>query len=313
MSNKNDIPKQTIHIETGGGERLDIFLAEKFSDFSRTYFKRLINKRQVLVDGHAVSPDHELKRSQTIQIVWPPKKKKIIGDINVPLPFPVLYEDQDLLVIDKPPRLLCHPTGGASTAVTLVDLLLPHVSREEWPEEVRPGLVHRLDRDTSGVMVYAKTPEAQAKLSKQFALRRVQKTYVALVIGAFEPKEGRLECYLARDPQHRLRFIVTAEGRQAITDFKVLETWGSKASLIELYPKTGRTHQLRVQLSWYKYPIVGDALYGGRKKGFEYVDRHMLHAKALEFFHPTTQEKMRFEAPLPLDFQEVIKIIRSSP
>jgi 23S rRNA pseudouridine1911/1915/1917 synthase len=290
--------------------RLDRFLALEFPERSRTYFQRLIDGRKILVDDHPVSPHHKLKNGQVIHINWPvmPVESEPIHPSE--LPFPILHEDSALLVINKPARLLCHPTGTRKDGTTLVELLRAKIKRGDWPDEIRPGLVHRLDRDTTGVLLFAKTPEAHAHLTRQFSKRQIKKTYVALVKGHMADKEGTLECHLARDPFRRKQFRVAPVGRLAITKFKVLEHLGDVATYVELYPLTGRTHQLRVQLSGYHYPILGDELYSAKEAEFSFARRHMLHASKIQFTHPDSKKVMEFAAPLPDDFQEAIKLIR---
>jgi 23S rRNA pseudouridine1911/1915/1917 synthase len=311
MLEKKPTLERDIKVSAGEEARLDRFLALRFPQQSRTTFQRLINNRNILVDGHPASPKHKLKSGQKIHIDWPSSKLPSTGIINVPIPFPILYEDAHMMVINKPPNLLCHPVGWRRDGQTLVELLAPKLEKGMWPDEVRPGLVHRLDRDTSGVLLYAKTPEAHAHLSRQFAQRRTQKTYMALVQGSMEDKAGTLECRISRSPQQRQRFSVTGDGRLAITSFKVIEHMGKLATLVELHPLTGRTHQLRVQLSSYKYPILGDRVYGVKNQDFPFIKRQLLHALRIKFFHPETKKEMDFKAPLPDDFQHAIKLIRS--
>jgi 23S rRNA pseudouridine1911/1915/1917 synthase len=289
--------------------RLDKFLVSHFADRSRTYLQRLVNNRNILVDGHPVSPHHALRAGQNVQIRWP-KKVAPPEPPKGPLPFEIFFEDDDVMVLNKPAGLVCHPTGGQHDRATLVDLLRPYVRRHEWPDDVRPGLVHRLDRDTSGVMIFAKTPEAHTGLSRQFAHRQVKKTYVALVKGVPSVKKGTLESAIGRHPEMRQRFAVVDAGRWSVTRFAVIEKFGH-SSLLELNPLTGRTHQLRVQLSAFGFPILGDRVYGKPEPVFGDIPRQMLHAARLEFTHPKTVKKMQFEAPLPDDFQAVLKVIRS--
>lgn len=298
-----------IRSETG---RLDKFLAARFPDHSRTYLQRLINGRNITVDDHPVSPHHVLRRGQTVQIRWPKDESSSEEKPKGVLPFEILFEDESLLVLDKPAGLLSHPAGWKRDGSTLVELLRPWISRKEWPDDVRPGLVHRLDRDTSGVMVYAKTPEAHTALSRQFASRQVKKTYIALVKGVPPSKTGTLEASLGRHPAKRQRFAVVDSGRWSLTKFIVTENFGATASLLELHPLTGRTHQLRVQLSAFGFPILGDRVYGMKDPAFAEIARHMLHARRLEFTHPKSKERKMFEAQVPSDFQAAIKLIRSA-
>lgn len=292
-------------------QRLDQFLAGQFPDVSRMFFKRLIKSHSVLVDKNPVSPHHKLKIGQKVTVQWPRKKKSGIFEASAPIPYPILIEDDILLVINKPAGAMVHPTSSHFKGKTMIDWIRPHLNSENWPDEVRPGLVHRLDRDTSGVIIFAKTPQAHAALSKQFAQREVSKTYFALVKGVMPAKKGTLEGKLGRDPFHRKRFTVSSEGRDAITHFKVMKEFGKEASHLEIKPVTGRTHQIRVQLAWIHHPILGDKVYGGAQPDFDFVPRHMLHAGKLKFRHPETGKIMEIEAPVPEDFKKVLKIIRS--
>jgi 23S rRNA pseudouridine1911/1915/1917 synthase len=264
----------------------------------------------VLVDAHPASPHHKLRREQIVTIEWP-APVVAAKRAKAPLPFPIIFEDDALLVINKPSGMVVHPSVGHTDGKSLVELVEPFLAGQPWPDETRPGLVHRLDRDTSGVIVMAKTPEVHADLSKQFARRQTKKTYQALAKGTMKAKEGTLECHIARHPGMRQRFAVSAAGRWASTKFKVLEKFGELASLVELYPLTGRTHQLRVQLSEYGHPILGDHVYGVAEKEFNFVKRQMLHAMKIELKHPATGKTMQFEAKLPDDFQDNVKVIRS--
>jgi len=311
MSAARKPSNSSFKVEAADEGRLDLFLATRYPAWSRTRLQRLINKRNVLVDQHPVSPHHKLRREQLITIEWP-VAAPVIKRAKVPLPFPILFEDDSLLVINKPSGMVVHPSVGHTDGKSLVELVEPFLAGQIWPDDARPGLVHRLDRDTSGVIVMAKTPEVHADLSKQFARRQTKKTYLALVKGSVKAKEGTLECHIARHPGLRQRFAVSSSsGRWASTKFKVLERFNEAASLVELHPLTGRTHQLRVQLSEYGHPILGDHVYGAQEKEFDFVKRQMLHAARLELKHPGTGKAMQFDAKLPDDFQENVKVIRS--
>ncbi len=312
MSKIHKEAETVLKIENREESRLDKYLADLYPTYSRTYFKRLIKYRSIQVDKHPVTAHHHLKRGQVVTISWPRANPLKAMRSAEDLPFPIIYEDDSFMVINKPPHLLCHPTGWRRDGTTLVELLSPQVSGSEWPDEMRPGLVPRLDKDTSGVLIFAKTPEAHAKISKQFLNRQVKKTYWALVKGVLKDKKGTLECFLLRDSQKRQRFVVATVGRLAVTEFEVREQWEKRAAFLELRPLTGRTHQLRVQLSSYGHPILGDALYGETDSSFSFIKRHMLHAAKIQFTHPKTLKKVEFEAPRPADFEEAMKILRTS-
>jgi 23S rRNA pseudouridine1911/1915/1917 synthase len=263
-----------------------------------------------LVDGAAASSNEKLKSGQTIVLSWPEPKKISVVKAPSKIKLSILFEDRDLIVVDKPAGLVVHPAVGHHDGNTLVEILEPKMADGAWPDDVRHGLVHRLDRDTSGVIVLAKTPEMQMKLSKQFSDRQVKKTYAGLVYGRVKPDNGALESNLARHPGLRQRYAVSEKGRWALTRFKVLERFGEEATLLELSPFTGRTHQIRVQVAAFGHAIIGDHVYGPRNKDMDGVTRHLLHAAHLELTHPRTGVQKRFTAPLPRDFQAAIKLIR---
>ena len=299
--------------ETG---RLDRILALRYPDWSRTGLQKLINVRLITVDGHPCSPHHKVREGQTIRIEWPRDPERRPPRLSTDLPFPVLYEDDELFALDKPAGLVVHPAVGHQDGDTLVELVEAKLEKGPWPDSIRPGLVHRLDRDTTGVIVMAKTPEAHRKLSLQFSRRQTKKTYMALARGLIEPNEGVIESHLARHPGKRQRFAVSGkDGRLSTTRFKVIDRIPGKegATLVEMTPLTGRTHQIRVHLAHFGHPILGDHVYGLAEKEFAFVKRQLLHAAVLVVTHPSTGKELRFEAPLPADFQEALKLIRSRP
>ncbi len=302
-----------VEEEAVSGVRLDVYLASRFDTWSRTRLQKLIEDQLVWVDGKpAFSNKLKLTSGQTIQITWPEDKIPRLQKSNMPLP-PVLFEDSSLIVLNKPAGMVVHPAAGHFDGNTLVEIVAPRLLKGPWPEDIRRGLVHRLDRDTSGAIIFAKTPEMQTKISKQFSLRQVKKTYLALVSGKMESKEGTLECRIARHPGKRQRFAVSSDGRWAFTKFDLKESFGKWAALVELRPLTGRTHQLRVQMAAIKHPILGDHIYGEKNNPFSFIHRQMLHAFHIEFKHPKTDKMMSLSAPLPEDFQDALKLIRLNP
>ena len=290
--------------------RLDRFLAEAFPDWSRTFFQRLIRARRVLVNGSSCAPNRALRRGDTVKVSWPVSVPAAAGDAAAPFPYPILYEDEALLVIDKPAGLLVHPAGRGKTEPTLSEAVKPRLGEGGWPDEVRPGVVHRLDRGTSGVLVVAKTPKAHAALTRQFEKRSVRKTYLAVAEGRVTPRTGRIEGAIARKPGSAMRFGVSDMGRWSATRFKVAERFGDAATLLELHPVTGRTHQIRIHLAGFGHPVLGDTLYGSRAGAEWHVERPMLHAWKLAFRHPGRGETMAFEAPVPSDFRSAVKLLR---
>ena len=280
------------------GERVDRFLSKRCSDLSRSRIQRLIKGGAVLVDGRAVNAGYRLRDGQTVRMRSPES-----GESEPPtlaaqsIPLDVLYEDDALLVVNKPAGMPVHPGAGHPDS-TLVNAALG-LSAEIGGvgDPARAGLVHRLDMDTSGVIVIAKTERARARLSAQFEARTVSKRYIALVRGFPEPPDAIIEAPIGRDPDNRKRMAIVEGGRESTTIYRTLRRYAN-ATLLEALPKTGRTHQIRVHLASVGHPVVGDATYGRAADG---LDRHFLHAASLEFKHPTTGERVRFEAPLAGD------------
>jgi 23S rRNA pseudouridine1911/1915/1917 synthase len=220
----------------------------------------------------------------------------------------VVYQDDGLIVIDKPAGLSVHPGPGHSDG-TLVNALLARCPDIKGIGGViRPGIVHRLDKDTSGLMVVAKTEQAHQSLSAQFKEHRVAKGYLALVIGTVKPADGRVDAPIARDPRHRKRMAVVMGGREALTRYRVIQRF-NEYSLLEVYPETGRTHQIRVHLTYLGHPLLGDGVYGKRSP---LLDRHFLHAHHLGFRHPTSGEPLEFRSALPDDLQHAVESLRSA-
>jgi 23S rRNA pseudouridine1911/1915/1917 synthase len=310
MSEKKKPSNSSLTVSAEEAKRIDLYLVGKFPDWSRTRLQKLIDDGHVQVDGTKTNSHLKLRAGQEITIEWP-QPKPVTAPPRSNTKVPVLFEDKDVIVLNKPAGLVVHPAVGHNDGNTLMDILQPKLADGVvWPDPDRPGLVHRLDRDTSGVIVMAKNPAAQADISKQFSQRQVKKMYLGLVRGQVPAAEGSLESNLSRHPSLRQRYAVTARGRWALTKFKVREHYGEEATLLEFYPLTGRTHQIRVQISSYGHPILGDHVYGRLEKEFAFIKRHLLHAAQLSFTHPRTKKMETFSAPLPDDFQEAIKVIR---
>ncbi|MEX0621529.1 MAG: RluA family pseudouridine synthase [Candidatus Woykebacteria bacterium] len=280
--------------------RVDKYLARVSKSLSRSQAKKLIKKNLVWVNERKIDPDYEIRKGDKIKFEIPlPTPSEIIPQ-NIPLD--VVYEDEDVLVIDKEAGMVVHPTVGHPKD-TLVNALLFYLKNSlgESEKSFRPGIVHRLDKGTSGLMVLAKNEVALANLKKQFKDRKVGKKYLALVAGKVEPSIGIIKKPIGRHPVKRQKFTVAQQGREALTTYKVLENIGNKFSLVEVEPKTGRTHQIRVHLSSIGYPIVGDKLYGGKP-----APRIFLHAAFLEFSHPKHKKKLKFESELPIKLKEML-------
>lgn len=286
--------------------RLDKFLAEKLKDFSRSALQQLIRDGFILVNGIPTKPGYRLKGGEKITVTIPPSPPLELEPLSIPLD--VVYEDRWFIVINKPAGLVVHPAPG-HTSDTLVNAILAR-----WPElrgmeeRTRLGIVHRLDKDTSGLIVVAKDDRTKLELQKLFKERRVRKIYLALVKGEIYPSRGRIEAPIGRSPKHRKKMAVVAGGREAVTEYKVLERFPGY-SYVEVYPITGRTHQIRVHFSYEGYPIVGDKVYG-RGPSIPGLHRPFLHAYSLTFEHPITREEMSFKAPLPPELEEVLQKLR---
>ncbi len=296
------------------GTRLDRFLAQTLG-WSRARWQKLLKAGLVTVNGGAKTASYRLRAGEAVTVrVPPPAPSPLIPE---PLDLEILYEDRDLLALNKPPGLVVHPGAGRRSG-TLLNALLHHCPElKEIGEVSRPGLVHRLDKDTSGVMVVAKTALAHASLVSQFAAREIEKRYLAVVWGRLPEAAGRIDKEIGRHPTLRQRMSVRPRrGRAAATRWRVLQELPGPLTLVELAPETGRTHQLRVHLASEGHPVLGDATYGGgvsRLKDNPHgkvlkplLHRQLLHAWRLTVTHPRSGKHLSWEAPLPDDFQAVI-------
>ncbi len=287
------------------GVRLDRFLSEKLREMSRSCIQRMIESGEVQVDGRTTKPGQKLRGQEVITVS--PVESRPTELLPEPIPLQILYEDEDLAVIDKPAGLIVHSGAGVRSG-TLVNALLHHFGQlSSSGNAQRPGIVHRLDKETSGLMLVAKNNYAHLQLSHQFLSRQVTKIYLALVHGCVEKELGEITSRIGRDRIHRTRMTTrVAWGREACTQYRVLEKF-ERYCLLRLHIKTGRTHQIRVHLSSIKHPVVGDKLYGapaklrvpGEPDWQPTLNRNFLHSSELEFTHPRTQKRMKFNAPLP--------------
>ena len=288
--------------------RLDRFLANKLPEYSRSRLQQLVRTGFVRLNGATTRPRHLVRSGDKIEVTEAPLEK--IDNQPEPIPLEVLFEDKDIIVINKPPGLVVHP-GAGHRQHTLVNALLSHCpTLSGIGGKERPGIVHRLDKETSGCLVVAKNDWAHRELSRQFAERWVEKIYLALVAGKLRKEAGAIEEKIGRHPVHRQRMsVASARGRPAKTDYRVVCS-GDQASLVECRLYSGRTHQIRVHLHHLGHPVLGDKVYAAHlAKNFP---RHMLHAWKLGFRHPCSGESKSFEAPLPDDFTTAMKIIRES-
>ena len=286
--------------------RLDRFLANKLPEYSRSRLQQLVRTGFVRLNGATTRPRHLVRSGDKIELTEAPLEK--IDNQPEPIPLEVLFEDKDIIVINKPPGLVVHP-GAGHQQHTLVNALLSHCpTLSGIGGKERPGIVHRLDKETSGCLVVAKNDWAHRELSRQFAERWVEKIYLALVAGKLSKEAGVIEEKIGRHPIHRQRMsVASARGRPAKTDYRVVCS-GDQASLVECRLYSGRTHQIRLHLHHLGHPVLGDKVYAAHlAKNFP---RHMLHAWKLGFRHPCSGESKSFEAPLPDDFTTAMKIIR---
>lgn len=301
------------------GQRLDAFLAARISGWSRSRLQRLIEGGDVLVRGRSSKPSHRLKAGDTIEVELTASPDGAFPPENIPLE--IVFEDTDLVVVNKPAGLVVHPGAGVESG-TLANALAFHFAElaalSERNSTIRPGIVHRLDKNTSGLLVVAKNEPAHEALSEQFSSRSVFKSYLALVHGMMPRDEDQITEPIARDPKHRTRMGVVAGGRSAHTRYRVKQNF-ERFALLDVTIKTGRTHQIRVHLAWTKHPVVGDELYGsGRdrtivditvRKRVAELGRLFLHAEQLAFDHPRTGERLRFQVPLPTALSDFLETL----
>ncbi len=308
-------------------ERLDKFLANQIENTSRSKIEKLIESGLVLVNGQTVKPSHKISPGEKIIVKIPKEPRPELEP--EPISLDIVYEDDYLLVINKPAGMVTHPGHGNYTG-TLVNALLYHCSKLSNVNvsggEVRPGIVHRLDKDTSGLLVVAKDDETHRHLARQFFHKTVEREYWAVVWGHFNSNRGVIEAELGRSKSDRKKFAVVEGGKLAVTEYEVLEKF-KFLSLLRLRLKTGRTHQIRVHLAYVGRPVFGDPVYGGRRIAWGGADRkkklfvdellkimprQALHEKTLGFIHPWRNEFMRFDSELPEDIAKLLDVLRSS-
>lgn len=293
--------------------RLDAYLASQIPNWSRSRLQRLIENDDVLVNGKTSKPSYKLRHNDEIEV----ELISTVVDAFAPedIPIDILYEDEALLVVNKPAGLVVHPAAGINSG-TLANALAFHFAQLPTLSNVaRPGIVHRLDRDTSGLLVVAKTESAMENLADQFRDRTVFKSYVALVHGRVQPTSGVIDQPIARDPSNRTRMAVVRGGRTALSLYKVRQSF-QRFTLLEVELKTGRTHQIRVHLAWLRHPVVGDETYGGGRDNtiqnaklrteIRRLGRHFLHAEKLAITHPETGKRLEFQAPMPVELAELL-------
>ena len=285
-------------------KRIDAYLSEKLEDTSRVAIQRLVTNGKVLVNGKTVKASYKVQAGDEIEVEEEVPVEISLKAQNIPLD--IIYEDKDIIVVNKPKGMVVHPANGNPDG-TLVNAIMAICkdSLSGIGGEIRPGIVHRLDKDTSGIIIIAKNDKAHINLSEQIKEHTVKKTYIALVRGLVKENEATINMPIGRSEKDRKKMAVTKKGKEAITHFKVLERY-DKYTLLQVNIETGRTHQIRVHLSQIGYPIVGDEVYSNGKNEWN-VKGQCLHAKSLEFIHPVTGEKMYLEAELPQYFKNILE------
>jgi 23S rRNA pseudouridine1911/1915/1917 synthase len=318
-NSSSEVHAVTLQVgETDNDTRLDTYLASRIEGWSRARLQRLIEAEDVLVNGKPAKPSYKVSPRDVIELELTASPLASFTPENFPVE--IVFEDDDLVVVNKPAGLVVHPAAGAPSG-TLANALAYHFQQlSTHAGAIRPGIVHRLDKDTSGLLVVAKTESAHEDLADQFRAREIFKSYVALVYGVVKQESGRVEQPIARDPRNRTRMAIVAGGRGALSLYRVRRSYES-FTLVDVELKTGRTHQIRVHLSWLKHPVVGDELYsGGRENGVQDVrlraeirklGRQFLHAEQLGFRHPKTGEQIKFTAPLPPELASFLGVLEN--
>ena len=291
--------------EENVGKRVDSFIPMVQKDISRSMVQKLIEQKNIRVNGKETKHSYKLKLNDEIEISVPEAKEIDLKAQDIPLS--VIYEDSDIIVINKPKGMVVHPANGNPDG-TLVNAVmnLCKDSLSGIGGEIRPGIVHRLDKDTSGAIIVAKNDKAHIKLSEALKNHEIKKTYLALVRGIVKENEATINMPIARSKKDRKKMDVDKDGKEAITHFKVLERYKNKYTLLQINLETGRTHQIRVHLSHIGYPIIGDEVYSNGKNEWN-VSGQCLHAWKLEFNHPITGKKISLEAEIPEYFKNIIK------
>lgn len=295
--------KEYIVSQEEKGKRLDAYISSANTDITRTSAQRLIEDGNILVNGKNVKVSYKIQENDKISVEIPKPKQIELKAQDIPIE--IIYEDSDIIVVNKPKGMVVHPANGNPDG-TLVNAIMAICkdSLSGIGGEIRPGIVHRIDKDTSGLLIVAKNDNAHVKMSEQIKNHEVKKTYIALVRGVFKENEATIDMPIGRSTSDRKKMAVNKNGKNAITHIKVLKRF-DKYTLLQVNIETGRTHQIRVHLSHIGYPIVGDYTYSNGKNEFDVIGQ-CLHAKKLEFKHPITQKDMCLEAELPQYFKDIL-------
>ena len=297
-----------IYVDEDDGERLDSYLAKELNEVSRTFVQKLIKEGLVQVNEKAVKPSYIVETGDYIRVEFPKPKELEIMPEDIPLD--IVFQDEDIVIINKPQDMVVHPAPGNYSG-TLVNGLLFHIDTlSSINGIIRPGIVHRLDKDTSGLLVVAKNDFAHRFLSEELKQRKMKRNYIALVHGVLKKDEGTIDAPIGRHPKDRKKMAVTNKNsKEAITHYKVLDRYDNY-SLLELSLETGRTHQIRVHMAYINCPILGDPVYSRGKNEFG-LDKQMLHAYRLGFIHPSTKEYVEFKSDLPPYFKKLIDVLEN--
>ena len=303
------VSEKTIYkVERGENMRLDVYLTAE-TGYTRSRLKRLIDGKNVLVNGESCKCGRILKENDTIELTDESEQVELPTPKEIPLD--VLYEDDDIIVVNKQQGLTVHPGAGTSNDTLVNALLWRGSSLSDVNGAYRPGIVHRLDKDTSGVMVVAKNNAAHLSLAEQFSSRTAKKIYIALLDGNLKDESGILTTFIGRNPGDRKTMAVTKEGRIAITEYRVVERF-ERSCLAEFILHTGRTHQIRVHCKYLGHPVLGDKVYGNDDKRFSSLGGQLLHSRSLTITHPTSGKTMTFTAEPPEEFKRVYEVLKKN-
>lgn len=293
--------------EENKGERIDKYLSNVIDGKSRSFLKGIIDSGSVTVNGKVEKSNYKVAVLDKVTITMP--EPMVLNVLPENLDLDIIYEDADLVVINKPKGMVVHPAPGVYSG-TLVNGLLYHCDNLSGINGViRPGIVHRIDKDTTGILVVAKNDDAHGFLSEQFKEHTIKREYYALVEGKFMKTEGTVDKPLGRHKRDRIKMAITLDGKRAVTHYEVLEQYDNGTSLVKCSLETGRTHQIRVHMASISHPLVGDVTYGLKKQRYK-LDGQVLHAKTLGFIHPTTKEYMEFDSELPSYYEEILNNLR---